>query len=1028
MKLSNCLLIICSFILLTGCKAGNKNPRITSNLNSNWTFNYSPAPQVNEEFLSVEFDDSSWPVVGLPHTWQTYETTGDLHPFIRSASERDDPYWWKGWGYYRKHFSVSEELADRTVTIEFDGVQKYSRIYLNGHYVGDHKGGFNSFYFDLTPFIHFDGDNVLSVAVNNRRDDIYRIPPMYAGNWDVYGGIYRDARLVIKNRVHIPYQGSYKHEGGTFITTPRVNINEAEVNIKTYVKNGTGKEKGVTLKTSVISPGGDIIEEIESTETISPGVIFEFVQTSSPVQNPELWHPDSPNLYRVRSEVYADDLLVDIKESPLGFRWFHWDYENNDLWLNGIRMPIRGFNRHQEYPWVGDAIPKWLTEQDFTDMKVNLGINFFRAAHYPNDPQVYELADRLGMVAVEEVPNIKSIDFSEKIQKQNVQEMIRRDRNHPSILFWSVGNETSDAADSKWVIDEDSTRLVHARKAEEAGDFVDHDHTNLDMENLLRVTVRGYFDKDNAPAGRNLNPDDGQWCSTEEWQHERALMEGGSVRGSLKKNTVLWLYEDHGADREYRNSPLKHVNYKGWVDLYRIPKYTYYLTQAMYTSKPMVFIHPHNWTPKYLGKERDIIVNSNCEKVELFVNEVKVGEALPDYENYYTVTFPGVEISKGTIKAVGTRKREKVENSVTMSGEPSQLKLTVSRHKISAGKNGMAIVTAHILDNDKNPVIHAVNPLYWSVEGAASLIGPAVYETDFELFESMEGTGYIHPPVSNIIRSANRPGKAKVTVSSPRLDPASVEIEVLSFTMDRRGIFQPELSEEGRQKVVRDNHYKFEIKEMNELLPVSGNVTFDITERDKLEEDFTKFLQTNNPGFREELPESAVLVDYFTSYLIRMNGELIGDDFNFLAGRYNDLRLISIAIDQSNLWFDLASELKRDYSERIIINGESVNALEEADIFTKLPGEQIVFRRVENPKETDPWIPGVWSREPVSCYFTDLESLIELAYPAYIQLSAGQKNSYKNYVDAINPGLEKKNDKFEFSDNVLFCLPDPEIL
>ncbi len=301
------------------------------------------------------------------------------------------------------------------------------------------------------------------------------------------------------------------------------------------------------------------------------------------MENPALWHPDSPNLYHVTSELYVNGELTDKMVSPLGFRWFHWDFEKNDLWLNGSKMFIKGFNRHQEYPWVGDAIPKWLNEQDFLDMKENLGINFFRAAHYPNDKQVYQLADNLGMVAVEEVPNIKSIDFDEEVQKQNVQEMIRRDRNHPSILFWSVGNETNDAADSKWVIEEDTTRLVHARKAEDAGDYVDHDHTNLDMENLLRVTVRGYFDSDNSPSDRQLNPENGQLCGTEEWQHQRAMIEGGSVRGSLKKNTVHWLYEDHGADREYRNSPLKHVNYKGWVDLYRIPKYTYYLTQALYT-------------------------------------------------------------------------------------------------------------------------------------------------------------------------------------------------------------------------------------------------------------------------------------------------------------------------------------------------------------------------------------------------------------------------------------------------------------
>ena len=367
MKIYIRLLIIVTLIFLFGCTAKNENPRIISHLNSNWTFNYNPDQQVNNEYISVEFNDSAWPVAGLPHTWQTYETTGELHPFIKNPSERDDPYWWKGWGYYRKHFTLSEVLTDKIISVEFDGVQKYSRIYLNGEYVGDHKGGYTSFYFDLTPFIRFGEDNVLVVAVNNRRDDKYRIPPMTAGNWDVYGGIYRDARLVIKNKIHLPYQGSYKHEGGTFITTPLVNEKEAVVNIKTYVKNDSEQKAAVLLKTSVISPRGKLIEEIENRENISPGVIFEFDQTPAPVQNPDLWHPESPHVYRVKSEVYVNNRLVDEIESPLGFRWFRWDFENDDLWLNGKKMFIRGFNRHQEYPWVGDAIPKWLNVKDFTE-------------------------------------------------------------------------------------------------------------------------------------------------------------------------------------------------------------------------------------------------------------------------------------------------------------------------------------------------------------------------------------------------------------------------------------------------------------------------------------------------------------------------------------------------------------------------------------------------------------------------------------------------------------------------------------
>ena len=185
----------------------------------------------------ADFNDSTWPAIAVPHTWQTYETTGKVHPFLFDASEKDDPYWWRGWGWYRKHFSIGKEQAGRKVFVEFDGVQKYSRVWVNGQPVGDHKGGYSGFYFDITDLVRWGQDNVLAVAVCNRQNDPFRIPPMSAGNFDVYGGIYRDVRLVVTDRLYIPFQGSSKHQGGTFVTTPSVSQDAAEVRIRTWVSN-----------------------------------------------------------------------------------------------------------------------------------------------------------------------------------------------------------------------------------------------------------------------------------------------------------------------------------------------------------------------------------------------------------------------------------------------------------------------------------------------------------------------------------------------------------------------------------------------------------------------------------------------------------------------------------------------------------------------------------------------------------------------------------------------------------------------
>jgi hypothetical protein len=402
--------------------------RIEKAVNREWTFNYFPDPSADGAGCeAVGFDDSTWPAIAVPHTWQTYETTGKVHPFVYDASEKDDPYWWRGWGWYRKHFSIGKEQAGRKVFVEFDGVQKYSRIWVNGQSVGDHKGGYSGFYFDVTDLVRFGQDNVLAVAVNNRQNDPLRIPPMSAGNFDVYGGIYRDVRIVIKDRLHIPFQGSYRHQGGTFVSTPKVSEEAADVRIRTWVKNDSAGAKECELRTILVDAESNVVQRLTAKKTILPGELAEFDQTSQPIVHPHLWSPQTPYVYTVVSEVWDAGAAVDRFASPLGIREFKWDYENNRLILNGKKVIIHGSNRHQEYPWLGDATPKWLHLLDMRDFRLNLNHNFMRTAHYPQDPAIYDFCDRYGIIVIEEAPNIKRQKFSDEVQEQQLREMIRLD-------------------------------------------------------------------------------------------------------------------------------------------------------------------------------------------------------------------------------------------------------------------------------------------------------------------------------------------------------------------------------------------------------------------------------------------------------------------------------------------------------------------------------------------------------------------------------------------------------------------------
>lgn len=577
-----------------------------------------------------------------------------MHPFIANVAETDDPYWWNGWGYYRKHFEIEKVHNGKKVFVEFDGVQKICEVWLNGKKLGNHQGGFTSFFFDLTPYIRFGKDNVLVVAVSNKRMDAYRTPPMTAGNWNTYGGIYRDVRVVVKNEVYIPFQGSYKHEGGTFVSAPLVTDSTGVADIQTWIKNESSENKAVKLITTILDQQKNIVQKIATTKEIKKDSLIQFSQLSDTLQNPNLWSPETPYLYKVISEVYVEDEKVDEFESPLGFRWFRWDKTENRLYLNGRQMHIHGTCLIPEFPWLGEAFPKWVTENDLLDIRYELNHNAIRPHVATADPFVYNWCDQHGLIAVEEVPNFKNIDFAESVQEQMVREMIRRDRNHPSIFFWSLGNETTDAADSKWVVEEDTTRIVHARHIynNSAGDFVEHTEGNMDLENLLRCTVRGWTHKDVM----DLEPAENQHTGTEEHQHRMARIDGGSQRGRIDMyNGLMFCYNDYGCDREYKYNPLKHLNPKGWVDSYRIPKYIYYLWKANYSDKPIAFIHPHFWTKTYLGTRQDIVVDSNCEEVELWVEGKSVGKRRPSWQNFFTVTFANVPISDGELKVTGKR-------------------------------------------------------------------------------------------------------------------------------------------------------------------------------------------------------------------------------------------------------------------------------------------------------------------------------------------------------------------------------------
>lgn len=965
-------------------------PRISEDLNYNWTFLYSPESREDTGYIQAVFNDETWEAIQLPHTWMCYETTGDMHPFIMHASESEDAYWWKGWGYYRKKIGFDPSLKGKRFFLEFDGVQKYSAVYVNGMKAGEHKGGFNSFSIDISPFLDWNREfQQIAVSVNGYRRDKWKIPPMTAGNWNVYSGIYRPVHLVVKNEVHIPFQGNSEHEGGTFVTTPWVKADSAIVQIATYIKNSKKEKENIRLLTQIIDPGGKLLLEMSDEQTVFPDSICRFTQSSPKLGNLQVWSDRNPVLYKVKSLVYVQDSLSDNFESPLGIRNFHWDYTTNELYVNGAKINIRGTNRHQEYPWLGDAIPEWISLKDMQDIRYGLGINFMRTAHYPQAPVVYDFNNQNGIITVEEVPNIKNIEFNDEVQEQNARAMVRRDRNNPSIFFWSVGNETSDAANSAWIWEEDKTRIIHARKAEGGGEYVQHTHLNLDMENLLRVTHRGWFAHEDAQC--DTKPDNGQEAGSNLWQYESAKTINGSIRGNLNRNCVAWLYQDHGADRNYNNSLLTALNAKGWVDMYRVPKYIYSLTRANYTESPFISINSAFWRANYIGQERPVSVDSNCEDVELWKNNVLVGKQKIAKEAFNSVRFENVFIEEGELKAVGYRNGEPVASQILrMAGKPERIILRSTSETLGDDNERIAVITAYVVDEAGTVVFDTAPPLQWEVKGEARLVGPSLYENDLGKKEAVQGIGYEAIPVSNVIRGTADKGKVEVIVKSPLLKQGEISLRNLPVLSGSSLIRQPALTLKGRKRNVRDVQYQPSAYQFSQLIrcQLSENVHFPAKDQERLKKEISAFLmKQGDAGFFYGEAYDA-LIRQMISIVRRMNGLLIGDDFNFLMQQYNMYLNIQQVIDECMFHVDYAQLLKSTYLKKIMIDHEQLDFESTCEEILSYPRKHKVCYVVFNEK-------------------TSSKARLDYDYVTRTYtLATSRKTCYRSLVDAL--GVKKQ--------------------
>ena len=404
--------------------------RKTVSINNGWQFHKGELDKSKNGVIAIapEQGDMSWQTVHIPHTWNDVDATDET------------PGYYRGVGWYRKSiFIASPENPNAKTVLYFEGVNQVAELFVNGKSVGEHKGGYTRFNFDITDFVKNDQENILAVKVDNSFNK--DIPPLSA-DFTFFGGIYRDVFLVEHNEVHFSMDdyGS----SGVYISTPEVSKEEAKIEAQYLLKNETNNTKPVQLVTQILDKEGQVILSSDKKVKFGKSEMNKTISQEFVLKNPRLWSPSTPYLYRLVTQIkdIKTGNLLDESVQPLGLRWYKFDPKNG-FFLNGEHLKLIGTNRHQDYLGKGNALTDEIHVRDVQSLK-EMGGNFLRIAHYPQDPTVLEMCDQLGILASVEIPVVNAITESEAFTENclyRAEEMVKQNYNHPSLVIWAYMNE-----------------------------------------------------------------------------------------------------------------------------------------------------------------------------------------------------------------------------------------------------------------------------------------------------------------------------------------------------------------------------------------------------------------------------------------------------------------------------------------------------------------------------------------------------------------------------------------------------------
>jgi beta-galactosidase len=734
---------------------------------------------------NIAFDDSEWRPLDLPHDW-AIELPFQNDPALSSKGYyplgRTYPATSVGW--YRRVFELPTSDAGKRITIEFDGSYRETMVVFNGFYIGQHSGGYDPFSFDVTDFANPGGRNVLLVRVDATLSDGW----FYEG-----AGIYRHMWLVKTHPLHVP-------QWGTFVTA-EVRSGSATLSIRTDVANHGKSDQPARIISTILDPSGkEVGKTVTDPISVPTGREHTFKQSVA-VNRPQLWSLEERNLYKLVTEVRAGNEIVDRCETPFGIRTIKFDAEKG-FFLNGKPVKLRGTCNHQDHAGIGAALPDAVQYYRVRKLQ-EMGCNSLRTSHNPPTSDLLDACDQLGMLVFDET-RMMSSNPEGASQFAN---LVRRDRNHPSVFMWSMGNEEGQANTEKGL------HILTAMKATAE----EHDGSRpvsiapiraIGVGGLVECDVMGYNYMDPQAEAYHKEHPDKPVIGTETVSAvgTRGIYITDASKGYVGSydpytttgrasaigwwsfcNSRPWLaggFVWTGFDYRGEPSPNEWPNISsqyGIIDMCGFPKDTFFYYQSWWTDKPVLHVFPHwNW-PGMEGKEIAVWVYSNLDKVELFLNGQSLGakEMNKDSHLAWSVAYaPGAIEARGYKgdKVVMTAKRE-------TTGPAAKLVMTADRQEISSDGEDVAMFAVEARDAQDRIVPITDNVVDFKVSGAGRLIGTGNGDpTNQEPDKGTSRKAFCGLCMA-IVQSHKSAGSITVEATAPGLSPATVTIAAKSVTL-----------------------------------------------------------------------------------------------------------------------------------------------------------------------------------------------------------------------------------------------------